>query len=152
MPINLHDGSIQLGQKPEASKWADPVNQTESYSCLQWFAYSFAQPIFVGATISDQEFETFWPLAKFYHNHYTLDPNFVQLSVHISWTWIYFLLFYCTVVEPDGGLPVIKGVCFRRLKWLSHWSHSQLSGFVEFKLSLLKSNISHPGLVYSSPI
>ena len=24
-------------------------------------------------TISDQEFETFWPLAKFYHNRYTLD-------------------------------------------------------------------------------
>ena len=56
-------------------------------------------------------------------------PNFVQLWIRISWAWIYFLLFYCAVVEADGGFPVVEGNCFRRLKWLSHRSHIQLSDF-----------------------
>ena len=56
-------------------------------------------------------------------------PNFVQLWIRISWTWIYFLIFNCTVVEADRGFPVIEGNWFRRLKWLSHWSHIQLSEF-----------------------
>ena len=56
-------------------------------------------------------------------------PNFVQLWIRISWTWIYFLIFNCTVVEADRGFPVVEGDCFRRLKWLSRRSHIQLSEF-----------------------
>ena len=45
-------------------------------------------------TISDQEFETFWPLAKFYHNRYTLDLQILYSCQYISHEHEYIFYFF----------------------------------------------------------
>ena len=73
----------------------------------------------ISGTTSDQEFETFWPLAKFYHNCYTLGLQILYSCQYISHEHEYIFFFYCTVVEAGRGFLVVEGDCFRRLKWLS---------------------------------
>ena len=49
------------------------------------------------STISDQEFETFWPLAKFYHNQYTLGLQIWYSCEYISHEHEY--IFYFFIVQ-----------------------------------------------------
>ena len=67
---------------------------------------SDALPLIKLVIISVRKFETIWPLTEFYHNRYTLGL-YIMLSC-ISWTWHYFLIFNCAVVEADEGLPVVR--------------------------------------------
>ena len=63
-----------------------------------WFAPALlqgqleAKPI--ENTISDQEFETFWPLVKLYHNRYTLDLQILYSCQYISHEHEYIFYFF----------------------------------------------------------
>ena len=54
-------------------------------------------PVQVCRTISDQEFETFWPLAIFYHNRYTLGLQILYSYEYVSHEHEY--IFYFFIVQ-----------------------------------------------------
>ena len=62
-------------------------------------------------TISDQEFETFWPLGKLYHNCYTLGLQFFYSCQYISHEHEYIFYFFIVqlwkLTEASRSLKVI---------------------------------------------
>ena len=62
-------------------------------------------------TISDQEFETFWPLTKFYHNRYTLGLQILYSCQFIShehgYIFYFFIVQLWKLTEASWSLKVI---------------------------------------------
>jgi len=64
------------------------ANHTQPHSHKQWWVHY---------TISDWEFETFWPLAKFHHNRYTPGLQILCSCVYVSHEHEY--IFYFFIVQ-----------------------------------------------------
>ena len=91
---------INRGGKQRSDINATYMTEPSPHHVQLWLHVRASAAFFKGAlrlTISDQEFETFWHLAKFYHNRYTLGLQIWYSCEYISHEHEY--IFYFFIVQ-----------------------------------------------------